>query len=444
MSTPNELGKNWVGKVVNEKFPLRQRLGGSAHSAVFLTERGGAGSRKAAIKLIPAQNLDEDAQLSWWRSIATLSHPHLIRLFESGRCKIDGTRLLYVVMECAEENLGEILPVRPLSPAEAAEMLPPTAEALGFLHKAGFVHGRVTPSNITAVENQLKLSTDSLCRIGELGGARAPSAYDAPEVATAGLSPAADVWSLGMTLVTVLTQNEPKLKTGNGSPVAVPKTIPQPLYTIARQCLQVDPDARCTVHDIIRRLRALTAAGVERVVESRTPRRTPNRWMLALVVLAALLIGVWLSVEVLVHRTPAAATGTQPSTSETPANTPATQSPAPFSSKSGGQSGGQKGVTRGSVRQQVQPEVSRSAQNTITGSLKVSVQVAVDASGNVSQTSFVSHGPSKYFANKAMAAAQQWKFTPPQVDGQATASEWLLRFQFSRTSIQVVPTEVKP
>lgn len=440
MSTPNELGKNWVGKVVNEKFPLRQRLGSSDHSTVFLTERGGAGSRKAAIKLIPAQNLDEDTQLSRWRSIATLSHPHLIRLFESGRCQIDGTRLLYVVMECAEENLAEILPVRPLSPAEASEMLPPTAEALGFLHKAGFVHGRVRPSNVTAMENQLKLSTDSLRRIGELGGARAPSAYDAPEVATAGLSPAADVWSLGMTLVTVMTQNEPTVKTGNGSPVAVPKTIPQPLHTIARQCLQVDPDARCTVHDIVRRLRALTAAGAERVVESRIPRRSPNRWILALVVLAALLIGVWLSLEVLVHRTPAPATGTQSSTSQTPADTPATQSPAPFSSKGGGQ----KGVTRGSVRQQVQPEVSRNAQNTITGRLKVSVQVAVDASGNVSEARFVSRGPSQYFANKAMAAAQRWKFSPPQVDGRATPSEWLLRFQFSQTSIQVFPTEVKP
>src|SRR5258708_9541643 len=112
-------------------------------------------------------------------------------------------------MECAEENLAEILPVRALSPAESSEMLPPAAEALGFLHRAGFVHGRVRPSNITAVENQLKLSTDSLRKIGEGGGARAASAYDAPEVATAGLSPAADVWSLGMTLVSLLTPSGP-------------------------------------------------------------------------------------------------------------------------------------------------------------------------------------------------------------------------------------------
>jgi len=433
MSTPTELWKKWVGRVVDEKFPLRRWLGGSDHSAVFLTERNGGGSRKAAIKLIPAQNLDGDAQLALWANIAKLSHPHLIRLFECGRCQIEGTRLLYVVMECADENLAEILPVRPLSPAEASEMLPPTAEALGFLQRAGFVHGRVAPSNITAVENQLKLSSDGLRKNGEVAGARAPSLYDAPEVATSGPSPAADVWSLGMTLVAVLTQNEPK-KSGNAAAVAVPNTIPQPLREIARRCLQADPESRCTVHDIVRRLRALTAEASERVIEEQRPRRRPNAWILGVVVLVALVLGALIAVKVLVGRPEGSATQAQP---VAPTNdVPASRSPAPFSKATG--------VGRGSVRQQILPEVSRSALNTITGQLKVAVQVSVDASGNVSQAKFATHGPSQYFANKAMAAAQRWKFTPPQVNGQATPSEWVLRFQFSRAGTQVVPTEVKP
>jgi TonB family protein len=101
-------------------------------------------------------------------------------------------------------------------------------------------------------------------------------------------------------------------------------------------------------------------------------------------------------------------------------------------------------VARGSVLEQVQPDVSRSAQNTITGRLKVSVRAEVDSSGNVSEAKIVSAGPSAYFANHALTAARQWKFTPPQVDGKAAASEWLLRFQFSHGSIQVFPTETKP
>src|ERR1035441_9368145 len=115
MSNPG-VWKTWEGRAVDGKFPLRQWLGGSDHSAVFLTERSGRESQRAAIKLIPAgnlylENLDEAAQLSRWAAAARLSRPHLIRLFEYGRCQIGDTRLLYVVMEYAEENLAEILPL---------------------------------------------------------------------------------------------------------------------------------------------------------------------------------------------------------------------------------------------------------------------------------------------------------------------------------------------
>jgi len=139
---------------------------------VFLTERTGGGPQKAAIKLIRAEvfsagNFDEAAQLSRWADSAKLSHPHLIRLFESGRGQIDASNFLYVVMEYAEENLAQILPQRALSPEEVKEMLPPTAETLALLHQAGFAHGRIKPSNIVAVDNQLKISADSLRKAGE-------------------------------------------------------------------------------------------------------------------------------------------------------------------------------------------------------------------------------------------------------------------------------------
>ena len=94
--------------------------------------------------------------------------------------------------------------------------------------------------------------------------------------------------------------------------------------------------------------------------------------------------------------------------------------------------------------QQVLPEVSRGALNTITGHVKVVVRVAVDGSGNVSEATFKSAGPSQYFASRAMAAARRWKFNPPQVDGQGVPSEWDLRFMFGRGSTQAFPTQVKP
>jgi TonB family protein len=466
MSTPTELWKQWEGRVVDEKFPLRQWLGGSDHSAVFLTERTGRAPQKAAVKLIPAENfykeklnqenLGEAAQLSLWAAAAKLSHPHLMRLFECGRCQIDGARLLYVVMEYADENLAEILPLRPLSPAEASEMLRPTVEALASLHQSGFVHGHVKPSNIMAVDNQLKISTDGLHKTGERGGAYPPSAYDAPEVANVGLSPAADIWSLGITLITIVTQNEPKLKAGNQAPVAVPETIPQPFREIARHCLQIDPQQRGTVRDILRQiqtqalqtqalrtqaLRSQVPVGAK-VVEARPWRERPKRWIAIPIVVAALLIA-WVGSRLIMHQPSIPAGETRPANSQSPAEVPATQSSAPFSEKA--KSAQEKrGVVRGSVLQQVMPDVSQSAQNTIEGRLRVSVQVSVDTSGNVTQAQSVSPGPSKYFANRALLAAHRWKFTPPQVNGRAAASEWVLRFQFRKTSIQVFPSEINP
>jgi TonB family protein len=458
MSSPTGLWKSWEGRVVDEKFPLRQWLGSSDHSAVFLTGRTGSGSQKAVIKVIPAQGLDEDAQLSRWASAAKLSHPHLIHLFECGRSVIDGTRLLYVVMEYAEENLAEILPLRPLSAEEVSEMLPPAAEALAYLHQSGFAHGRIRPSNIMAVDNQLKISADGLAKTGDHTVGRSPSAYDAPELASSGLSPAADVWSLGVTLVAVMTQHEPTAKNVNQVFVPVPETIPQPVRGIALRCLPVDPQQRCTVADILSQLRTpslprkvpFEARAVEvKTAEQPVPQTASKRWIIIPVAVAALLLAVWAGSKFKAHPPAVPAAVSRPIVTPPPAEKPPQQSPAPSSEESSekekpAQTSVVRGSVRGSVLQQVLPDVSRNAQNTVTGHVKVSVQVSVDASGNVAEAKFTSAGPSKYFADRALAAARRWKFTPPQVDGQAAASEWILRFQFGRTGTQVQPSETNP
>jgi TonB family protein len=447
MSTPT-VWKNWEGRVVEETFPLRQWLGGSDHSAVFLTERAGAAPQKTAIKLIRAENLapgnlDQDAQLSRWAAAAKLSHPHLIRLFECGHCSLDNMRLLYVIMEFAEENLAEILPVRPLAPGEVSEMLQPTAEALAYLHQSGFVHSRIRPSNIMAADNQLKISADSLRKSGERSK-RETSTYDAPEVATTGVSPAADMWSLGATLVAVMTQRETQVDSKGGL-APIPYKIPQPFYGIAQLCLRFNPRERCTAADILSQIRnppAQTQARVaQREVDRHPQQRRPKQWIVIPIVVAALLLVAWVGSKFVSHQPTVPAAENHSASTPPRADNPAPQSPAPFSES---KKPAQKGVVRGSVLNQVLPEISRGAQNTINGHVKVSVQVSVDATGNVSQAKLVSAGPSKYFAERALEAARRWKFTPPQVDGQAAASEWDLRFQFGRANIQVSPSEIKP
>jgi serine/threonine protein kinase len=201
---------NWEGRIVDGRFPLLKWLGGSERSSVFLTELDGDRSRRAAIKLIPASSRGAEAQAAVWELTATLSHPHLMRLFSAGRCQFGDAEVLFVVTEAADEILSEILPLRPLTPTETREMLEPVLDALAYLHAKGFVHSRLKPSNIAAIGDQLKLSCDSLHVAGDPGiHAWAPAAHDAPECASDAVTPAADVWSLGVTLVEALTQYPP-------------------------------------------------------------------------------------------------------------------------------------------------------------------------------------------------------------------------------------------
>jgi len=123
--------------------------------------------------------------------------------------------------------LLQFLPQRPLTPAEARDVLAPTLQGLAFLHGDGLVHGHVRPSNILAIDDQLKLSSDGVFSIDEHAeqghlpaaeprqsifpaGMRHVSPYDPPEIAKGIISPAGDVWSLGITLVEALTQHSPR------------------------------------------------------------------------------------------------------------------------------------------------------------------------------------------------------------------------------------------
>ena len=443
-----EAWKTWEGRTVDGKFPLRRWLGGSDHSAVFLTDLGG--SQKAVIKLIAA-SLNADRQLSRWAVAAKLSHPHLIRLFEMGRCRFDGTPLLYLVMEYAEEDLSQIIPQRPLTPSEVGDMLPPVLDTLSFLHSKGLVHSRIRPSNILAVADQLKLSTDGISSRGPSD--EKPSSltiYDAPEVASGEIFPAIDVWSLGVTLVVALTQHPPATRAQDRAkdqakdqvkdqaeqkdPI-VPDAIPEPFRSIARASLHRQIKQRCTIADI-KAWRSPQQPPPTPVVAPKAPvKHTRTTWLMLIPIVVLLIaIGVVRVVsKIIPSKTFKKAGQFTIEAAPAPKSLPA-QSPAPVVIPRTPAS------TSGDVIHQVIPEVPRSASNTITGRIKVKVRVEVDASGKVTNATLTNPGPSKYFANLALKASQNWEFTAPQSNGQPTPSTWTLLFEFSKASTKAFPS----
>ena len=457
----SEAWKRWEGRTVDGRFPLQRYLGGSDHSAVFLTitQPRGSDSEKAAIKLIPASVEDANHQFLRWKAASELTHPNLIRILEAGRGELDGTELLYVVMEYAEENLSQILPERALTTEETRGMLPPVLRALQFVHDRGFVHGHIQPSNILAVADQVKLSSDALSMAGEKSsGARATSAYDPAEAVTGAISTAADVWQLGMTLIEVLTQHLPVWDRTRISEPQVPAAVPEPFREIAGHCLQVDAGKRWTVGEILRRVEGVRR-GSERVEPARpvptsaqpdaqkkkaasatasaVQRKEFTKWPYWLGLAAVVVVAFFLIARPKTSSRPAEEQSTQAEPSSAPEGSQPSQT-SPGDTNSGTAShDNQNGVVR-----QVMPQVSPSARRTIQGTIKVRVRVEVDAAGNVTKTKLELSGPSKYFSRVALEAAREWKFAPARADEPAVR-EWKLQFAFSRAKTGVSAMRAK-
>jgi TonB family protein len=480
-----EVWTKWEGQVINGVFLLRRLLSASDHSAVFLTEYKAQNLPNAALKLVPAIPTLAQAQLSRWTTAATLSHPHLIRLLETGRCQLGGRQFLFVVMEYAEQTLSQILAQRALTPDEVREMLLPTLNTLAFLHRKNLVQGRLKPSNILAVNDQLKLASDTVRPAGESPANIAKSSvYDPPEAKDGSFSAAGDIWGLGVTMVEALTQHPPSWPDGKSETASFPAALSRPFEEIVRQCLNRDPAHRPTVADVEARINPAPQSPVVPVPQpplsapkplvsipeplvrevpdkATPPDKSPKpRWFVpAIAVLLIAVTAVWVGLHLRSSQTsfdratpptatpptatPPTAASESPETSLSAA--PQLSAPASSAKSADSKSAPSRLVSHPpdrpaqplanrsqSVLHEVIPDVPRHARNTIRGHITVAVRVTVDRSGNVVDETLENPGPSKYFARLATEAARKWKFAP--ADNQ-DSRKWLLRFDFSRGGV---------
>jgi len=243
------IGHLWEGRTIDGKYALLEWLGGGPSHGVFVTLRQGL--HRAAIKVILADGEEADIYLALWETSRVLSHRHLMPIFDTGRYTIDGTSMVYIVTESADRVLSQFIEDRPLKPHEATNIVYPIVEALSYLHAKGFVHGHVKPANILVAGDELKLSTDAFRlaagfpnRLGD------PSPYDAPEVGVGILTPAADVWSLAVTLVEALTQQRPVWDSTTNTAPEIPPSLPLPFAEFLPDCLRINPTARCILSEI--------------------------------------------------------------------------------------------------------------------------------------------------------------------------------------------------
>jgi len=470
------LWEAWQGLAINAIYPLRRVLHASRQSAVFLTEGKLHNLSDAAIKIVRADSVAADLQLRRWRVVAALSHPHLVRIVDSGQCQFGRHQCLFVVMEHAEQTLAQVLPHRALSPDEVREMLPPTLDALAFLHRKNLVHGRLKPASLLVVNDQLKLASDAVRPAGEpAAGPTHSSLYDPPESRDGRLLPAGDIWSLGVSLVEALGRCLPWPDENSGS-VCLPPTFPKDFIETIERCLSRDPTRRPTAGSLQAQFRGAAqapgpapqppvpppptpahqpsrAAAPER---SRRHRSSPVAAALGGVVLLVLAWTGWRAFHPSPSVPPVSAradvTSAQPPsvvppvpvvsgprasgpTAANPATHPArttVKAPAPSPARPAARPARPSQAASDdspSVVHASMPTVPTSAQRTIHGRVKVAVLVIVDPAGTVVDALVQDPGPSSYFAHLARDAARKWQFAPAE---QPDSRQWLVRFEFAR------------
>jgi TonB family protein len=422
--------KQWERRIVNGVYPLRRFLGRSDHSVVFLTECKAQNIAQAAIKIMPANPALIETQLAHWRRLLTLSHPHLVRLLDAGRCQLGGHNFLFVVMDHAEQNLAQILRGRRLTPDEVRELLPATLDALAYLHGKNLVQGSLKPPNFLAVDDQLKLASDTIRPAGERTASTAkPSLYDPPETKKNTGTTAGDIWGLGITLVEALTQTPPAWTRGRSENVSLPANLAPEFVDTVERCLNLDPAHRPAIAELVAQFQTAPAAVPSAVppvinepwVRNLATQISPKiRFLVTAVTVAIITLwAAWTGIHL--YETHAAS---RQSTSITPQSPAAVSPPAAVESP-------KANITASlpTVLHQEIPDLSRSSRESIRGVINIAVRVIVDRSGNVVAATLDDRASSKYLARTALDAAKKWKFAPA---ADQASRVWLLHFNFAR------------
>ena len=254
-----------IGNTIDARYEVLERIGDGTFFSVFKAQDRVL-NRLVTVKILfPRYAAHAEfasrlrAQMS---AVSALNHPTIARVYESG----ESGSTIYVASEHVRgTDLKErVRKSAPLPFSEAVDIAIRVAEGLDFAHRAGFVHGDVTPHNVLiSPEMDVKI-TDFGVSQAAVGSALVQANamlrgvnFVAPEGAQ-GLepTPASDTYALGVILFEMLTGALPY----NGdTPLAValkhaqepvPSTrslnpsVPRALDGIIAKALSKDPAAR--------------------------------------------------------------------------------------------------------------------------------------------------------------------------------------------------------
>ncbi|MFE2352843.1 Stk1 family PASTA domain-containing Ser/Thr kinase [Streptomyces parvulus] len=236
--------------------------------------------RQVAVKTLRADMARDPSFQARFRreaqSAASLNHPAIVAVYDTGEDYIDGVSIPYIVMEYVDgSTLRELLHSgRKLLPERTLEMTIGILQALEYSHRAGIVHRDIKPANVMLTRNgQVKVMDFGIARaMGDSGMTMTQTAavigtaqYLSPEQAKGEQVDArSDLYSTGCLLYELLTVRPPFV---GDSPVAVayqhvreepqapsvfdPEITPE-MDAIVLKALVKDPDYRYQSADEMR------------------------------------------------------------------------------------------------------------------------------------------------------------------------------------------------
>jgi hypothetical protein len=152
-----QLWNDYEGRTIADAYPLNKLIRPEGRSAFFLTTNGTG--TPAMVRVIEA-HFDESEILSRWRLVSEIKQENLVAMRKFGETELDGTPLVYALMEPTEISLAELLENRTLDAAEARQLATSLVAALQALHQRNLIHEHIEPINILAAGEIVKLRSD--------------------------------------------------------------------------------------------------------------------------------------------------------------------------------------------------------------------------------------------------------------------------------------------
>jgi eukaryotic-like serine/threonine-protein kinase len=233
--------------------------------------------RDVAVKVFRARAITPEAvrlQEAEAQVIASLNHYALVTLFDAG---VEGAGSdapqIYLVMEHVRGgDLRSRLREGPLSVAEACWLGFDLAEALGYVHQAGFLHRDIKPANVLL--SDLTSAKPIVAKLADFGIASLIGERDTSEFTTGtaaylspeqveGLDavPQSDVYSLGLVILEAITGHAEFPGTVERSAFArlerdphVPADLPPLVAEVLRGMTALEPDKRMPLVEVALKL----------------------------------------------------------------------------------------------------------------------------------------------------------------------------------------------